>query len=122
MAVLEKNPAASLHSLFNHAICLRSLALAKWDRVAALAHVLFLCKLEEVGHRIWARRKYEDKWDYWSRIFVALFQIEGGRNGELWAELCIDIVLDGGNKLVGAQGFEEDELLKLCERRVPWFW
>ena len=116
VAVLQAHPGAVGLRLGDEARGDDALALAQRDGVELGAvEALVLRELEQLGHRVGARRQDEHQRYAAVRVRVRLAQVEGRRLDELLAEVLLDELGHRQRDLVRTQAAHEYHLLELVE-------
>ena len=124
VAVLEHDPRAVGLRVHDELLRNGPLPLAERDGVGALAaKAARVAELEQLRHRVLARREDEDERHHARRVVEALLEVERGRLDELLLHVLGDEGGDHGHDAVGAQAAQDAASLKgdaiVVQVRVP---
>ena len=119
MAILKNDPVSCFLAFLNHFLSNGPLTLTEGYRFDGF--LFGLGEGAERGKRIWSRTENEDKWWSWSWIAVDFGKIEGWRWYEFLTELWNNIVLNGGDHLIGSDCSQNEEFIELCENCINFF-
>ena len=108
MAVHEQHPSTAVLAALDERLRFGSLSLAEGDVVDLLAHATQLGVLDQALDRIGAAHQDEDERQAHRRVAEGGGQVKGRRLDESPPEHRLDVELDGGHTLIGAQGAQHE--------------